>query len=48
MDEGASWRSFSAEGFHTASFTRAGGAGWAAGEQGRIAKYSGATPQTGK
>ncbi|HZH89219.1 MAG TPA: hypothetical protein VEX70_01240 [Pyrinomonadaceae bacterium] len=42
-DEGATWRSFGAEGFHTASFTRAGGAaGWAAGEQGRIAKYTGA------
>ena len=42
-DEGATWRSFGAEGFHTASFTRAGGAaGWAAGEQGRIATYRGA------
>jgi photosystem II stability/assembly factor-like uncharacterized protein len=43
-DAGASWRSFGAEGFHTASFTRAGGgaAGWAAGERGRIAKYTGA------
>ncbi|HEX8634146.1 MAG TPA: hypothetical protein VF703_08360 [Pyrinomonadaceae bacterium] len=38
-DEGASWRSFGAEGFHTASFTRTGAAGWAAGEQGRVAKY---------
>ncbi|HZH29604.1 MAG TPA: hypothetical protein VEY11_02340 [Pyrinomonadaceae bacterium] len=36
-DDGASWRSFGAEGFHTASFARA--AGWAAGEQGRIAKF---------
>ncbi|HZG51146.1 MAG TPA: hypothetical protein VEZ40_03325 [Pyrinomonadaceae bacterium] len=41
-DEGTTWRSFGAEGFHTASFTRTGGAGWAAGEQGRVAKYSGA------
>jgi photosystem II stability/assembly factor-like uncharacterized protein len=42
-DEGASWQSFGAEGFHTVSFTRAGGAGWAAGEQGRVAKYLPAT-----
>jgi photosystem II stability/assembly factor-like uncharacterized protein len=43
-DDGASWQSFGAEGFHTASFARAApGAGWAAGEQGRIAKYSGAS-----
>jgi photosystem II stability/assembly factor-like uncharacterized protein len=38
-DDGTTWRSFGAEGFHTVSFARAGGAGWAAGEQGRIAKY---------
>lgn len=43
MDDGITWKSFSAEGFHTASFTRAGGAaGWAAGERGRVAKYLGA------
>ncbi|HYO99381.1 MAG TPA: hypothetical protein VER76_04280, partial [Pyrinomonadaceae bacterium] len=50
-DEGASWQSFGAEGFHTASFARATpGAGWAAGEQGRIAKYAGASvlSRTGK
>ena len=52
-DEGASWQSFGAEGFHTLSFARAApGAGWAAGEQGRIAKYSGASapppPRTNK
>jgi len=50
-DEGMTWRSFGAEGFHTASFTRAGdgGAGWAAGEQGRVAKFTGATsPPAGK
>ncbi len=41
-DEGLNWRSFSAEGFHTASFARADGAGWAAGEHGRIAKYTNA------
>ncbi|MDQ1612425.1 MAG: hypothetical protein QOG00_2356 [Pyrinomonadaceae bacterium] len=41
-DDGASWKSFGAEGFHTASFTRTDGAGWAAGEQGRVAKYLGA------
>jgi photosystem II stability/assembly factor-like uncharacterized protein len=47
-DEGTSWRSFGAEGFHTASFSRAGSAGWAAGEQGRIAKFSGAASPAGK
>jgi len=36
-DNGESWRSLGAEGFHTASF--ASGAGWAAGENGRIARY---------
>jgi photosystem II stability/assembly factor-like uncharacterized protein len=42
-DQGASWKSFSAEGFHTASFAaNASGAGWAAGEGGRLAKYAGA------
>jgi len=46
-DDGASWRSFGAEGFHTASFTRSPGAGWAAGEQGRIAKFV-PSPQTKK
>jgi photosystem II stability/assembly factor-like uncharacterized protein len=46
-DQGASWKSFSAEGFHTASFARASGAGWAAGEQGRIARYVGALSSTG-
>jgi photosystem II stability/assembly factor-like uncharacterized protein len=47
-DEGMSWRSFGAEGFHTASFARAAGAGWAAGEQGRLARFTGAPPQPGK
>ena len=42
-DHGASWRSMSAEGFHTASF--AYGTGWAAGENGRVAKYIAASPQ---
>lgn len=36
-DDGATWSSFSTEGFHTASFARA--AGWAAGEGGRVAKF---------
>ena len=48
-DDGASWRSFSAEGFHTVSFTRASAEGWAAGEQGRIAKFAASPPpQTNK
>lgn len=46
-DEGASWKSFSAEGFHTASFAAAAsGTGWAAGEQGRMAKFVRAIPPT--
>jgi photosystem II stability/assembly factor-like uncharacterized protein len=45
-DQGASWKSFSTEGFHTASFAHASGAGWAAGEQGRIAKYVGSMSPT--
>jgi photosystem II stability/assembly factor-like uncharacterized protein len=48
-DQGASWKSFnSAEGFHTASFAQASGAGWAAGEQGRIAKYVSTRAPTGR
>lgn len=47
-DQGASWKSFSAEGFHTASFAHASGTGWAAGEQGRIAKFVSAVPPTKK
>ena len=48
-DQGASWNSFSAEGFHTASFAgNASGAGWAAGEQGRLAKYVSELPPTRK
>ena len=47
-DQGMSWKSFSAEGFHTASFAHASGAGWAAGEQGRIAKYIGSISPTKK
>jgi photosystem II stability/assembly factor-like uncharacterized protein len=47
-DQGATWKSFnSTEGFHTASFAHASGAGWAAGEQGRIAKYTGRITPTG-
>lgn len=48
-DQGASWKSFTGtEGFHTASFAAgASGAGWAAGEQGRLAKYVGAPPPNG-
>jgi len=45
-DHGESWHSLSAEGFHTASF--ASGTGWAAGENGRLAKYINALPQTRK
>lgn len=47
MDHGASWHSISTEGFHTASFAGSqGAAGWAAGENGRIAKFvAGGLPQ---
>ena len=47
-DGGASWKSFGAEGFHTVSFAHASGTGWAAGEQGRIAKYVASLPPTKK
>ncbi len=41
LSSGKSWRTFSDEGFHSVSFTQSGGAGWAVGEGGRIAKYAG-------
>jgi photosystem II stability/assembly factor-like uncharacterized protein len=42
LDGGKSWKSLSAEGYHSASFAGAG-AGWAVGEEGRIGKYSSGT-----
>jgi len=45
-DHGESWHSLSADGFHTASF--ASGTGWAAGENGRLAKYISALTPTRK
>jgi photosystem II stability/assembly factor-like uncharacterized protein len=41
LDQGKSWKSISAEGYHSASFAGPANAGWAVGEGGRIAKYSG-------
>lgn len=38
---GKSWRILDAEGFHSVSFAQSSGAGWAVGEGGRIAKYTG-------
>lgn len=40
-DGGKSWISFGSEGFHSTSFAGPVNAGWAVGEGGRIAKYSG-------
>jgi photosystem II stability/assembly factor-like uncharacterized protein len=40
-DGGNSWKSISAEGYHSTSFAGNVNAGWAVGEGGRIAKYSG-------
>ncbi|MCA1633013.1 MAG: oxidoreductase [Acidobacteria bacterium] len=39
-DGGRSWRGLGVEGFHSASFK--GAAGWAVGEEGRVAKFEGA------
>lgn len=41
LDDGRSWRSIGTEGFHTTSLAGPINTGWAAGEQGRIAKFSG-------
>ncbi|MGA9994452.1 MAG: hypothetical protein WBP93_03505 [Pyrinomonadaceae bacterium] len=41
LDDGRSWRSVGTEGFHTASFAGRINTGWAAGEQGRIARFVG-------
>jgi photosystem II stability/assembly factor-like uncharacterized protein/pimeloyl-ACP methyl ester carboxylesterase len=41
VSNGKSWRSLSTEGFHSVSFARGSQAGWAVGENGRIAKYKG-------
>jgi len=41
-DGGKSWRGLGMEGFHSASFE--GAAGWAVGEQGRVAKFEGRWP----
>ncbi|HWC77203.1 MAG TPA: hypothetical protein VG778_07070 [Blastocatellia bacterium] len=39
-DRGATWSRVGAEGFHALSFSNSGRAGWAVGENGRIAGYS--------
>lgn len=43
LDNGRSWTAISQQGFHSVSFA-GGGAGWAVGEKGLIAKYAGAVP----
>jgi photosystem II stability/assembly factor-like uncharacterized protein len=40
-DGGETWTPLSTEGFHAASFSKDGRAGWAVGEGGRIAKFKG-------
>ena len=40
-DGGKSWNAIGEEGFHSVSFAPASGAGWAVGENGRIARYTG-------
>jgi len=42
-DGGLTWRSIGTTGYHTFSLARRGRAGWAAGEGGRIARFSGNT-----
>ena len=44
LDGGRTWTPLGAEGFHAASFAGPSGAGWAVGENGLIAKYTGAVP----
>jgi photosystem II stability/assembly factor-like uncharacterized protein len=41
LDRGKSWKSISAEGYHSASFAGPVNAGWAVGEGGKVARYSG-------
>ncbi len=44
-DGGNSWTSFGTGGYHSADFAGPKNAGWAVGERGVIAKYSGASPK---
>lgn len=39
LDGGRNWTSLGAEAFHSASFARRGGAGWAVGEGGSVGRY---------
>jgi photosystem II stability/assembly factor-like uncharacterized protein len=48
LDNGLSWESIDTNGFHAVSFAGATNAGWAVGENGRIAKYMGSQPQVEK
>jgi hypothetical protein len=48
MSGGKSWRILGEEGFHSVSFAKNSGAGWAVGENGRIAKYTGTLSVTNK
>lgn len=48
LDNGLNWESVDANGFHAVSFAGATSAGWAVGENGRIAKYAGGQPQVEK
>jgi photosystem II stability/assembly factor-like uncharacterized protein len=48
LDNGRAWTPFGQQGFHSASFAAATDAGWAVGEKGLIAKYTGAVPDTGR
>lgn len=45
VNGGRSWRTLGDEGFHSVSFAENSGAGWAVGENGRIAKYKGESSQ---
>jgi photosystem II stability/assembly factor-like uncharacterized protein len=44
LDNGRTWTAIGAQGFHSASFAAANGAGWAVGEKGLIAKYTATVP----
>lgn len=46
LDDGRTWSTIGQPGFHSASFAGATAAGWAVGEKGLIAKYTGTLPGT--
>jgi photosystem II stability/assembly factor-like uncharacterized protein len=48
LDDGRTWTALGQQGFHSASFAAATSAGWAVGEKGLIAKFTGTAPDTSR